>query len=300
VQLADMGRIQARAAHNGDPAALRRHAGARRNSKAEFSLTVADSSYDTTAARPGPGWMGEQGTRDRAFRAARRHSLLVRLLRIVLPISGLLALAALFVVSWVSAPAPYEITVADKYISLDGIVMDRPTLTGFDKSNRRYKVSASQAVQNITTPSQVRLSDISAEVTLPDKGSATITAGGGDYDNSRDTLKLIGGIQVESTLGYRVSMKNAEVNLQSGTLTSTNPVTIRYQDSEITGDTISVSDGGKVIVLEGRIQSSLMPPKRPKGENATTKPDTNGKTGAEKSAVPVSNPIGDLIKRVEP
>ena len=68
----------------------------------------------------------------------------------------------------------------------------------------------------------------------------------------------------------------------------------------VTGDTISGSDGGKVIVLEGRIQSSLMPPKRPKGENAKTKPERNGKTGAEKSAVPVSNPIGDLIKRVEP
>jgi lipopolysaccharide export system protein LptC len=242
--------------------------------------------------------MGDRGVREKAYRSARRHSVLVRLLRFLLPASGALALVVLSVMSWVSTPAPYEITVADKYVSLDGIVMDRPTLTGFDKQNRRYKVSAEQAIQNITTPSQIRLNDISAEVTLPDQGSATITAGGGDYDNSRNTLKLLGGIKVDSTLGYKVSMKNAEINLQAGSLVSKNPVTIRYQDSEITGDTMTVSDGGKVIVLEGRVQSSLMPPKRPAAEGKAAKPEPATNDAADNAAA-APNSIGDLIERAE-
>lgn len=235
--------------------------------------------------------MSEQTQRERAYRRARRHSALVRALRFLLPASGLAALFGLSVVSWVSTPMPYEITVADKYISLDGIVMERPTLTGFDKQNRRYRVSAEKAVQNITSPNQVRLNDISAEVTLPDQGSATITAGGGDYDNSNSTLKLIGGIKVDSTLGYQVSMKNAEIDLQAGRLRSSNPVTIRYQDSEITGDSMMVSDGGNVIVLEGRVQSSLMPPKRQTGTGKAA--DGN----PSDASAPAS--IGELIERVE-
>ena len=269
-----------------------------RQNKAEASLTVADSAYDNSSQQPGTGWMGDRVAREKAYRSARRHSVLVRMLRFLLPASGVLALVVLSVLSWVSTPVPYVITAVDKYVSLDGIVMDRPTLTGFDKQNRRYRVSAEQAVQNITTPNQIRLNDISAEVTLPDQGSATITAGGGDYDNSRNTLKLLGGITVESTLGCRVSMKNAEINLQAGSLVSKNPVTIRYQDSEITGNTMTVSDGGKVIVLEGRVQSSLMPPKRPAGEGKAEKTSPDKKKAAE-SAAPAPNSIGDLIERAE-
>lgn len=244
--------------------------------------------------RPGYQWGGDRTDRRRAYRAARRHTLLVKLLRFLLPASGIVALSALSLMSWVSAPAPYEITVADKYVSFDGIVMERPTLTGYDKKNRRYKVSAEKAIQKITNPNQVRLNDISAEVTLPDKGTATITAGGGDYDNGSATLKLIGGIRVESSMGYQISLKNAEIDLQAGTLVSRNPVTIRYQDSEVTGDTMSVSDGGKIIVLEGRVESNLMPPKRDRQDR---KSQASGEAGAGEAAEPGS--ISDLIQRAE-
>lgn len=258
-------------------------------------MTIADEPIQSAQAQPRYGWGGEQIDRSKAYRRARRHTLLVRVLRFLLPASGIAALAVLSLVSWVSAPVPYEITVADKYVSFDGIVMDRPTLTGYDKQNRRYKVSADKAIQKITNPNQVRLNDISAEVTLPDQGVATITAGGGDYDNSSATLKLIGGIRVDSTMGYQVSLKNAEIDLQAGTLVSRNPVTIRYQDSEITGDTMSVSDGGKRIVLEGRVESNLMPPKR---DQQAQKSKAGSETGAGAAAAEPDT-ISDLIQRAE-
>ncbi len=279
---------------NGTP----RQAGAE---QADVSLTIADEPYPGSPGRGGPSrdghahsalqWIDDRSVRDRVYRAARRHSLMVKGLRWLLPACGVVSLAALSLASWVAAPAPYEITVADKYVSFDGIVMERPTLTGYDKQNRRYRVSADKAVQKITNPNEVRLSDISAEVTLPDKGSATITAGGGDYDNSSALLRLIGGIRVESSLGYQVSMKNADIDLEAGTLMTDNPVTIRYQDSEITGDSMSVRDGGKVIVLEGRVESSLMPPKRDRQD----KQPAAASGGAD--AAPGS--INDLIQRAD-
>ncbi len=237
-------------------------------------MTFADSPLDAYSAGP-DGRASERDIRRKAYRSARRHSLLVRVLRYMLPASGVLAVGVLIALSWIFTPGQFNITVARTSITGNGIVMERPTLTGFDKDNRRYQVSADTAIQNITTPNEVRLNDISAEITLPDKGSATITAAGGDYDNKTSTLKLIGPIKVDSTFGYKLSMKNADIDLDAGTLKSKNPVTIRYQDSEITGDTMSVSEGGKVVVLEGRVESHLMPPKRPadaaKGEGKKTK-----------------------------
>lgn len=232
--------------------------------------------------------------RRRAYRAARRHSVLVRILRLMLPVLGVAVLAGIFALSWISKPRRVDITIAGQTVSVNGIVMDMPTLTGFDKANRRYRVSAQTAVQAITAPERIRLNDIEAEVTLPDQGTATITAGGGDFDNKTSMLQLIGGISVNSTIGYQVSLKNAEIDLKAGTLVSRNPVTIRYQDSEVTGDRLTVREGGEVIVLEGRVESRLMPPKQPAkdggGENSTP----------ARAAVPTPpKSIEDLIERTD-
>ena len=231
-------------------------------------VTVADNPFETVyPAGEGPDTQGH-AKRRKAYRAARRHSILVRVLRISLPILGVIILAGIFAVSWITKPKRFDITIAGQTVSVNGIIMGRPTLTGFDTKNRRYRVSAETAVQAITSPDQIRLKNIEAEITLPDEGTAIVTAGGGDYDNKASTLHLIGGISVDSTLGYQLTMKNAEIDLNAGTLLSKNPVTIRYEDSEVTGDTLKVSEGGEIIVLEGRVDTRLMPPKRTTGSTA--------------------------------
>ena len=45
-------------------------------------------------------------------------------------------------------------------------------------------------------------------------------------------------------------------------MASGSSVSIGYGDSEITGERMSVSEGGKVIVIEGHVRTVLMPPKR--------------------------------------
>ncbi len=256
-------------------------------------LTVAESPFNAPYDPPAAGGgAGERNQQHKAYRAARRHSLVVRLLRFLLPALGALSLAVIVLLSWISTPSRFDVTIAGKSISVNGIVMDRPTLTGFDKDNRRYRVSATTAIQTITSPDEIRLNDIIAEITLPGQGAATITAGGGDYDNKASMLKLIGGIKVDSTMGYQVSLKNAEIDLRAGRLVSRNPVTIRYQDSEITGDTMTVTDGGRVIVLEGRVESRLLPPKRQAGA-----PDRGSEAVKDGPAAPQT--ITDLIESTE-
>ena len=257
-------------------------------------MTIAENPIGSIFADQDEHGERSREQRKRAYRSARRHSVLVRVLRLFLPLLGIAILVGIFVVSWISKPMRVDITIAGQTVSVNGIVMDSPTLTGFDSSNRRYRVSAETAVQAITSPDRIRLNDIEAEVTLPDQGTATITAGGGDYDNKARVLQLIGGIFVDSTLGYQVSLKNAEIDLRAGTLTSRNPVTIRYQDSEVTGDQLTVLDRGDLVVLEGRVETLIMPPKRS---------DEQGSNDEGQSAVDTSEQaprsIEDLIERTE-
>jgi lipopolysaccharide export system protein LptC len=211
---------------------------------------------------PPPAWHADRHRRQQAFQAARRHSRLVRRLRIALPVSGSLVIAGFVIVTRLSLPGNIVLSAARLSVTSNSIIMENPHMTGFDADKREYSVKADRAIQQLTNPDAVRLEQITATVKVAGQGTATITAGSGDYDNTESTLKLHGGIAVESSEGYALKMSDADIDLRGGTLASVNPVTISYQDSTTTGESISVSGGGQVIVLDGGVRTTLMPPKR--------------------------------------
>jgi lipopolysaccharide export system protein LptC len=140
--------------------------------------------------------------------------------------------------------------------------MDNPHITGFDADKREYSVTADRAIQALTNPSAVRLEEITARVKVGTQGSAAISAQSGNFDNRDSTLKLYGGIVVDSSEGYSLRMSDADIDLQAGTMSSENPVSVSYEDSTTTGESMSVSRGGQVIILDGGVRTTLLPPKR--------------------------------------
>ncbi|SEQ78114.1 lipopolysaccharide export system protein LptC [Faunimonas pinastri] len=214
--------------------------------------------------------------RTRAFLSARRHSRTVRFLRRFLPVSGALALVLFAVIAKLASYNLPDLSALKLSITKNGIVMQDPKLTGFDKSHREYTINATQAVQALGSPNQVNLKAINGVIKLPSQGSANISAESGDFDNQKNTLKLYGNINIESTDGYDVRMHDADIDLKGGTMTSPNEVTVHYQDSQTSGDTLSVSEGGQNIRLEGGVRSTLMPPKRQNEEGAATAADQGG------------------------
>jgi lipopolysaccharide export system protein LptC len=207
--------------------------------------------------------LADRQQRRRAFQAARRHSRLVRRLRFLLPVAGVVAVVAFSVATRFALPGDLDLSVARMSVTRNAIIMDNPELTGFDSRDREYSLSADRAIQALARPNQVRLEDIKAKVTVAGRGTATVTAGAGDYDNAESTLKLFGGIEVDSSEGYALRMTDADIDFGGGTIASPNRVTLRFADSETTGGAISVTGGGQVIVMEGGVRTTLMPPKRP-------------------------------------
>lgn len=203
-----------------------------------------------------------------AFGAARRHSRLVRRLRLLLPAAGLLTLAAFVAAARIVVPEGLDLSVARTTVTRNAIIMEGPKLSGFDKASREYTVTAERATQLLSAPDEVRLDAVRAEIRLAGQGSATVTAAAGDYDNGRATLKLHGGIALVSADGYALDMADADIDLKGGTLVTANPVKVVYRDSETRGDRLSVREGGAVIVLESGVRTVLMPPKRPAAATA--------------------------------
>ena len=224
------------------------------------------------------GYLDGRAAREAAFASARRHSRRVAFLRRVLPFAGVAALFAMVVAARLAAPSGLDLTVARTTIERNAIVMDHPVLTGYDSDNRKYRVSADRAVQNLTSPDKVRLEIIRAEVAVEGRGGAVVTAKGGDYDNTDSTLALYGGLTLNSDDGIQVRMKNADIDFARRALVTRNPVTIIYQDSQTTADSMAATEGGKVIVFEGRVQTRLMPPKRETGRPSRQEPAPSGES----------------------
>ena len=221
-------------------------------------MALYAASHDVGMDRPGT----VDPARKRIFAAVRRHSRVVRLLRVVLPIASVVAVTGFFLKAHFSFPVDIDLSSARLSVTKNAVIMEGPHLTGFDGDSREYSMSAKRAIQPLTSPQQVRLEEIEAKVTETEKGSTTIAAEVGEYDHKQRTISLLGNVIIDSAEGYRLRMAGADVDFEAQTMLTDRPIVIGYGDSEIAGDRLSVSDGGKLIVIEGRVRTILMPPKQ--------------------------------------
>lgn len=202
-------------------------------------------------------WDGPQ--RAAAFAAARRHTRRVRFLRRALPVGCVAILAGFVMLARSPIPEGLDFAAARTTISGGAVVMHEPQLTGYDKQHRSFRVTADTASQKLTRPDQVQLNEVVAEIQSLDRGDITITAGGGDLDNSANRLWLYDGVVVDSADGYRILLENVDVQVKDKGLTSDRPVKIIYEEGETTAETLRVIDEGKLVVLEGRVKTTYRP-----------------------------------------
>jgi lipopolysaccharide export system protein LptC len=217
----------------------------------------------------------EAARRAKAFAEAKRHSALVRFLRVAL-FGGALGTVAVLVGIAVFDPfgrLAGGVTIAG--IGVDGtkVTMERPKLAGFRKDGRPYLVNAQKAVQDALHPTLVELYGIDAEVALADNGSAHMTADKGFYDNTKEHMDVSDNVRIKSDQ-YNVWLKSASVDFKSGVYLSKEPVKIVTSNGTImTADAISAVDSGKELTLEGHV-TTMIPPASGANETKAQMKDT--------------------------
>ena len=147
--------------------------------------------------------------------------------RILLPLAGVLSIVVLVVATSISLPEGVDLSMARMSVTKDGVVMDSPKVSGFDARNREYTITAERAVQALNRPDAVRLEGI----------EATVEVAGERFRNGHrrrrrlrqrriDPCCSMAGSSSNSTQGYTLTLKNADIDFKAGTLVSPNPVTI--------------------------------------------------------------------------
>src|SRR5262245_44445868 len=109
------------------------------------------------------GWTASRRTDiDRAVRVAGRHSIMVRMLRVGLPVGVVVALSALAAVTYFKPTQMFDKVPVSGKLAVQGskITMELPRIVGFTRDNRAYELHAETAVQDIANPDVVELQNL--------------------------------------------------------------------------------------------------------------------------------------------
>ena len=135
-------------------------------------------------------WTMSRGDSERAFRAARRHSRAVRIMRVAIPAAVVLMLTGFSLATYFNpfrALAKLPVNISDLVVSGTKITMEKPRMSGFTKDARAYEFNADAAAQDLTKAEIVELHNIRAKMQMQDQSMIDMSADTGIYDTKRDT-----------------------------------------------------------------------------------------------------------------
>lgn len=233
-------------------------------------------------------WTPSRADSDRAFRAARRHSRLVRFLRIGIPIGVALLLLLIGLTTYFNplrVLGKLPLDVGNLVVSGTRITMERPRISGFTQDNRAYDLSASDAAQDLTKPDLVELKELQARIDMQDKSSVEVSANGGVYDSKRETLTLRQNILLTSSTGYAARLSEAVIDVRKGNVVSDKPVSVDLLNGTLNANRLEVIDAGDRVRFDGGVVMVLTLPNDDKNKAAAS-PQTSPQPSAGQRTAP--------------
>jgi lipopolysaccharide export system protein LptC len=199
---------------------------------------------------------------DARFAIAARHSRLVRLLRIAVPLVVGLAMAGVVAISIFN---PFRALMKQLPVDMDNLVvsgtkitMESPHMSGFTPDQRPYEVWAKTATQDLTDPDRVELKTIRAKILQEDRSTVTLEARTGLFDTKAQLLDLRKDIFLQSSTGYEARLSQALLDIGKGIVTSEEPVDVKLLNGTLTADKLRITEKGALVRFEGHVVMNLI------------------------------------------
>jgi lipopolysaccharide export system protein LptA len=233
------------------------------------STTIIDTTRTDTTRTAGTGaGRGPTGRgivltvdRSRAFVRARRHSFMVRTLRIALPLASVLMVAGYVMTVTTTARLAGGIDRGTRPINVSrDLSMDNPRYEGVGQDGARFLVTAKRAVPDLTDIGRVKLEAISGELVDARRARTEVTAARGDFDTRASTLVLSGGITIATDAGLRADLDSATVDTRKGTIVSDRPTRISAPQGAISAARLEIDQRAKRVAFVGTVVTRVTPP----------------------------------------
>jgi lipopolysaccharide export system protein LptC len=149
------------------------------------------------------------------YKRALAHSRLVRLLKVLLPLSAAVVILGFILVSWVDGLVPEGVGIESVVIRDGKLVMQNPVMSGEGPGARPYTMRAARAVQDLTSPDVIVLETIRADLPVSAGDTAVLEAASAIFDRSAQTLVFKQPFKVESEGGFSVEMQSANIDIDN-------------------------------------------------------------------------------------
>ncbi|MGE3710142.1 MAG: LPS export ABC transporter periplasmic protein LptC, partial [Hyphomicrobiaceae bacterium] len=255
----------------------------------------ADLSQQPTRARTRLAIDFDQD-RSAAFRRARRHTRLVSVLRIALPVIavGLFSTYGLFLRSSfrLSLSEGQQLSIGHVSISTEALVAHDPRYEGFDKKGGRFVVHSKTARQTIGQKGPVQLQSIDGTLTDANDMVTVLKAPTGTFDTETNVLELFEKIEVASQNGMRADLTRATVHTKDGIITSDRPVLITMPSGTVRGRALRIEQKERRATLSGGVTAHL---KRQEDGAAGKRPSSGTAPTMMRSDQPVDITSASLV-----
>jgi lipopolysaccharide export system protein LptC len=199
-----------------------------------------------------------------------RYGGTVGLLRVVLPAVALsmVALAVLWPQLMGGASGLIAPIFANaKVDGTDVMLMHNPRYAGQTNAAEPFEVTAASAYADPAHPDRIHMEQMAAQIATAGPRDLSVMALAGTYDRTSEKLDLSGGIKLSTSDGYRFETPSAQVNLQGGEVSGTQPIQGAGPPGTLSADRFEIREGGQVLRFEGRVKVTLPP--RQGGERAS-------------------------------
>ncbi|MCY6382782.1 hypothetical protein [Hoeflea prorocentri] len=194
-----------------------------------------------------------------SYAAAMRHSRRVRTLKVVFPVATALAVAAFVGSTMISRALPEGASVDHAAFSDGKIVMSNPVMTGQVGDDQSYSVAANRAVQDISTPSLIRLEDIVADFPFGDSEVAVLSALSGIFDRDGELLTFDQPFSVTTESGMTAKLSSAHIDIKSDSLTSDQRVEISTDKATLIAQSVMVEEKGATVTFGNGVHLTIKP-----------------------------------------
>ena len=192
---------------------------------------------------------------DRTRAHARRHSIFVALMKGLLP-----SLVVCLVIAFIlytrggfepALPEGFEFDPGQFDLSGGGVRMLNPKLTGTDRDNQHFEVTATLAIQDIENPGLITMETIRGRMRMADGGWVRVDADGGAFNSDESLLTLEDGIEVTMSTGYVARLNGARVDFNEGRVDTDNPVLVFMNAGIVSGNAMTIFDKGERVRFTG-------------------------------------------------
>ena len=218
--------------------------------------------------------------RARAFRLARRHSLLVMMLRVMLPIGALsltLFYALTLSVSWQMGPG--RLKVGEVQVSADDLTMKNPSYFGLTKDGGRYEVRAKKAILEFAKDAPIKLVDVDGDLLQTNDVTTKLKAKHGLLDNAKGELELFDGIEIDASNGMKARLSRATVYNKENRIVSKHPVDLLLPTGSVKGASMTLRTDTREATFVGNVKAHLVAAEEP--GQASSQPSPFGRNAKE-------------------